>query len=490
MDAGTIRLTNALHRLLRNPIEFALLAVGIVLARVGLVDERRVRRTTDLAWPRILTGLARMSKSAADVAMVGLVLGPAAIAGIGFAAPFAFLAGAMGGGGIAGGTISLVSRRFGADRRDELDLAIKQSVWVAVLLGIPFAALFWLVPEHLVGLIGSDADSIAYGAAYLQVAALGIVFTNLNLVASRALVGADDAHSPMIVRGGGALVNVALNALFIFGLGMGIVGAALGTVLAEAFVTAWFAWGFLGREVPFAGRFPITVSPRGPYVDRELTRELVEISTPIAFTGIAASAGQFPLIAIVGLFGPEVVAAFVVAQRVRGLMDTPGWGFGLASSSLVGQELGHGDELEAEAYGWDILRFSFVVYFLLAAATFVFAEQVGRVFVSDPTILPLVAVFVQIAAVSVLWNSVSGAATGPLIASGDTRWPFYGRVLGLYAVAIPVAYLGAVTPLGIAALYFALILETMVPALVVLSRFNGGRWKVVSRSYGTAQSAD
>ncbi|MFC6727659.1 MATE family efflux transporter, partial [Natronoarchaeum mannanilyticum] len=54
-----------------NPVRWLLLSIGRLLARAGLIDGRRAERTTDLAWPRIVTGLARMSKSAADVAMVG-----------------------------------------------------------------------------------------------------------------------------------------------------------------------------------------------------------------------------------------------------------------------------------------------------------------------------------------------------------------------------------------------------------------------------------
>ncbi len=95
-----------------NPVRGVLLLVGSLLARFGLVERERVRRASDLSWPRIVTGLARMSKSTVDVAMVGLALGPTAIAGVGFAAPFWELAFALG-AGVAGGTIGMVSQRSG-----------------------------------------------------------------------------------------------------------------------------------------------------------------------------------------------------------------------------------------------------------------------------------------------------------------------------------------------------------------------------------------
>ncbi|WP_255169581.1 MATE family efflux transporter [Natrononativus amylolyticus] len=485
-------LLSVLTRTLRNPIEAALWYAGVTLARFGYVDRHRVDRTTELAWPRIVTGIARMSKSVADLAMVGAVLGSGAVAGIGLATPFAFLAGTLG-GGIAGGTIALVSQRYGAGRYDELDLVVKQSVWLTALVTLPLMVVFLVFPSELIGLIATDPEMHTYGTIYLQVMSVGTIFMGLNLIGSRTLVGADDSYAAMVVRGSGAIANIALNVVFIFGLGLGVAGAALGSVLANVLVTGLFVYGFLGGRVPFAGHFPVTVSLSGPYVDRDLIRDLVEISTPITLTNLTWSTAQFPILAVIAVFGAEVVAAFIIAQRVRGLMDTPSWGLGLASSSLVGQELGRARELEADAYGQDILRITVAVYLVVAAVVFVFAEPVAAVFVAEGDSLSLTTVFVQVAALSVIFNGLNGAASGPLTASGDTRWPFYGRVLGLYGAALPAAYLagtaltipglGTIPALGIGALYAALVLETLVPAAVTCHRFSTGKWRVISRSY-------
>ncbi|QCS44289.1 MATE family efflux transporter [Natrinema versiforme] len=475
-----------------NPFRWLLLSIGYLLARAGIVDPRRVERATDLAWPRIVTGIARMSKSAADVAMVGIALGPAAIAGVGFATPFWAIAFAVG-GGIAGATISLVSQRYSAQATEELSLAVTTSALVVVAITVPLAALYWTVPERLISLVGDDAASLAYGADYLRVVALGVPFAGLNLIGSRTLVGADDAWTPMTLRAGGAVVNIAVNAVLLFVLEMGVVGAAIGTVLANVLVLAAFITGFTLGRLPLIGEFPVTIDLSRPYTTLEDVRDVVDIGTPLLFTNVARRAAQFPMLAIVALFGPNVVAAYVIARRVRDLMDTPGWGFSLASSSLVGQELGTGDEGDADIYGHEVLWFGVAVYLFSATLVLVFAEQVGRLFVDDPSILPLVTTFIVVACVSVIFRGVSGGATGPLRASGDTRWPFYGQLLGLYVFALPVATLGAVSvplpglelipPLGIGALYAALVLETLVPAVVTYYRFAAGHWKVISRGY-------
>lgn len=430
----------------------------------------------------MVTGLARMSKATADVAMVGTALGPSAIAGVGYGVPFWTMT-FMIGGGIAGGTISLVSQRYGAERYARIDVAITVSGVLALLATLPLVVLFWMTPEPLIRLIGTGETAIRYGTRYLQVASLAMPFAALNLIASRALIGANDAWTPMAVRAGTAVANVAINAVLIFVFDLGVVGAALGTVLGSVAGTVLFGWGLATGRLPFLGSLPLCLKWSPPYWSTSDARHLIRISSPLVLRKIAQNGGQFPMLAILGLFGPTVVAAYVVALRVRALMNTPGWGFGLASSSLVGQALGRGQESEADAYARDTLRFTVTAYVLVATVVFAGAEPVSRLFVRDGTTLAMTTALVRATCGSVIFWGVVNGGMGPLRASGDTRWPFYGQILGLFAFALPLTYLGASTSLGLWGLYAALVLETGVPAAVIYYRYRTEQWKRISRSY-------
>ncbi|WP_350355834.1 MATE family efflux transporter [Natronomonas marina] len=467
-----------------NPVRLAILAVGLALSRLGLVTEARARRTTELAWPRIVTGIARMSKNAVDVAMVGVAVGSAAISGVGIAGPFWGLAFSIG-GGVAGGTIALVSQRYGADAEAGLGLAVRSSVLLVVAATLPVVAVFRAFPTELIGLLSSDAATVRLGGAYLRVVALGIPFAGLNLVGSRVLVGADDSYTAMVLRGSGAVANVVINAVLIFGLGMGVEGAAIGTVVSNVVVAAAFGIGLTAGRLPGAGEFPVTVDPRGRYLDRGTVSDLVAIGLPVMGRNLVWTVAEFPMFAILDVFGRDVVSAFVIARRILGLMNTPGWGFGLASASLVGQELGTGEEGLADAYGREIVRFAVAVYAVVAAVVFVLAEPVVVLFVGDPTApaVPIAVPLVRVACVAVVLQGVSGAAAGPLDAAGDTRWPFLSQALGMFGVSIPLVYLGTVTPLGLYGLYLAFLAETSVPAALNYYRFRSGVWKRVSREY-------
>lgn len=476
-----------------NPIRLLVALVGLALVRAGLLDRDRARRTTDLAWPRIVTGIARMSKNAVDVAMVGIALGTAAIGGVGLAGPFWGLAFSVG-GGIAAGTIALVSQRFGGDALDGVGQAVRSSAAVVVLLTLPLVAVFWTFAPDLVGLLSDEQRVVEYGATYLRLVSLGVPFAALNLIGSRVFIGVDDAWTPMVVRSGGALSNIVINAVFIFGLGMGVEGAALGTVLSNVLVTAVFAGTLVAGHLPGVGEFPVRVDPFGPYLVLDVLGQIVSIGLPVIGRNGVWTVAEFPMLAIAGLYGQEVLAAFVIARRIWGLMNTPGWGFGLASSSLVGQALGAGDEPTAEAYGREIIRFAVAVYLLSGVLVFAFADPIVRAFVDDPTApsVPVAVSLVSVACLAVVFQGVSGGSAGPLDASGDTRWPFASQFVGMFCCSIPLAYLGATTALGIAGLHLAFVAETAIPAALNYYRFRTNVWKRVSRGYrpGAAPADD
>ncbi|APX96253.1 MATE family efflux transporter [Natronorubrum daqingense] len=467
-----------------NPLRLTILSIGLALARLGLIDRERAVETTVLAWPRIVTGIARMSKSAVDVAMVGVAVGTSAVAGVGYASPFWGLAFAIG-GGVAGGTIALVSQRFGADAYDELGLAVRSSTVLVIALSVPVSATFWLFPEQFISVLTDNQAAIDYGATYLQVVALGIPFAGLNLVGSRTLVGADDSFIAMQIRAAGAVINIGLNAVFIFGLDLGVVGAALGTVFANVVVTATFAVGITAGWLPVIGELPVQVDPLGSYFDPGTIHDIVTIGLPVGGRNLVWTVAEFPMLWVLGIFGENTVAAFVIARRIWGLMNTPGWGFGLASSSLVGQALGQNDERTAKAYGRDIIRFAVATYIVSAILIALFAEQIVVLFADDPTSgeIPIAVTLVYAACVAVVFQGVAGAAAGPLDASGDTVVPFASQFVGMFLVSIPLAYLGATTSLGYWGLYLAFVAETSVPAAINYWRFRTDKWKAISETY-------
>ena len=454
------------------------------LERYEVIDAERFRSTMELAWPRIVTGFAIMSKQTADLAMVGIAVGTAGTAGLAFALGYWQIVTLLG-LGVAGGTVTLVSQNYGGEETARASLAVNQSVVLAIALSLPIAGAFLAAPERLIALLGAGPDALHHGSVYLIFVAPAVVFELLNLIASRTYTGVGDTFTEMVARAGGAVLNIVFSGLLIFGFGLGAAGAAIGTTLASGFVTVVLAWGMLGRSYGRLGMepSPVPITPSGPWFEPTLLRQLVEISMPEIGRRLAQGAIVFPLLWIAASFGPVVVTALEVGRRVRALINSVNWGLSLAASSLVGQHLGADEEDEAGAYGGGIIRLSALCYAGIAALVLLFARPIAAVFVTAPDEVAQAAVFVAVGAVSSIGYGIDGAAAGALLGAGDTRWPFIASLLGRYAFALPAAALGLVTPLGVGGLYLALFLETSVPGVINYWLFRSGRWKAVSRRY-------
>ncbi|GAB7019313.1 MATE family efflux transporter [Halostagnicola bangensis] len=466
-------------------------AIARGLERLGVISAERFRPTMELALPRIGTGFAIMSKQTADLAMVGIAVGTTGTAGLAFALAYWEVV-TMLGLGLAGGTVTLVSQNYGGEQTERASIVVKQSVLVAIAFAIPLMAAFFLFAEPLIGLLANDSESIHHGSVYLAFVAPAILFELLNLIASRTYTGIGDTFTEMMARGGGAVLNVILSALLIFGFDMGVAGAAIGTTLSTGFVTVVLAWGMVGRNYGALGMepSPVPITRTGPLLDVGIIRQLMEISTPEIGRRLAQGIVVFPLLWITAVFGPVIVTAFEVGRRVRSLINSINWGMSLASSSLVGQHLGANEEDEAEAYGGAIIRLSLVIYVTAAVIVVVFAEPIASIFVSSPDEVTQAAIFVAIGAISAVGFGLDGAAAGALLGAGATRWPFVSSLIGRYVFALPAAALGLVTPLGIAALYLAFLLETFVPGGINYWLFRTGHWKAVSRRYRPGSATD
>ena len=467
---------------LRGAATFAATTVASALDRAGVIERERLTETLDLAWPRIVTGFAIMSKNTVDLAVIGIVLGAPAVAGIAFAFAYWQLAKFVS-IGLAGGTVSLVSQNYGGDERDRAALVVKQSLVVAAVLALPIVAGFVTFAEPLIALVGGEGNALGYGVTYLVVTAPALAFEFFNMIASRTYAGVGDTFTPMVFRAGGALLNVGLTVGLVLGADLGVTGAALGTAVSIAAVAIGLSWGLTGRSYFGRGASPVPVGRDGAWIDGELIGQLVRVSAPLVARRVAEGIAVFTLLWVASSFGQATVAALEVGRRVRALLGSFSWGFSIAASTLVGQRLGAGDEEGATAYGRDIIRLSALVYVLASAAVVAAATPIAQVFVDDPTAIAATVAFVAVAAVSAVPLGVNGSVTGSLRGAGDTRWPFVAAMLGLYVFALPAALLGTVTALGVGGLYVAVLVEKLVPMGVNVVRFRSNRWQAVSRQY-------
>ncbi|MFA1610695.1 MATE family efflux transporter [Halobellus rubicundus] len=464
------------------------------LARAGLVNREQAESAFDLAVPVMVTGGLRVLLRIADFLMVGLALGDAAIAGLELGFQYYFIGFGLS-LAVSSGTISVVSRLQGADRPERANLAVKQSLWLALVVSVPLTVGAWVYAEPLVGILTADPAAVDYGATYLSIVMLSMAPRFFSMVAARALAGSADTRTPMYARLLTLPMNVVLNAVLIFGLGpipsFGIAGAAIGTVAANALAGALFFWLLV------SGEYAVTLDLGGRQLDLGLVVEILRVGLPLAGMRLVQTLARFPFLFILGVLGTPALAAYAIARRVMLLALMPAWGYSTAASTLVGQHIGAGDDDLAAAYGWQTLRIALATQLLIGAVIVVAARPIAVAFGTDH--VGLTVSFIRLFGVVVAGFSISRTMRGGLRGAGDTRWPLYAMIAGSFLVRLPIAALAlpagfAVTLLGVSlpvglglgfpAIYVAIVADFYVKAAVNTGRFRSGRWRGVARASG------
>jgi len=428
-------------------------------------------RMIGLGWPIAVQQTLTTLMRTVDIVVTGL-FSPAAVAAIGLADLYAQVPLRVG-LGLGAGAIALSSQDTGREADLSRDRAVTQAVLIGVLCGLPLVAVGLLFSDALIGLLGAEPEVVRLGGTYLLIVFAAAPFRIVGLVGARSLQGAGDTRTPMSVNGGANALNVLLTVSLGLGLGpaprLGIVGVGLATGISRLVEATVITAAMRSPWTPVS-----LTRPRDPVV----TRQLVRVSTPTFAEGMSTSLANFPFNALLLVFGTEAVAAYHIARRIYQQLTGPIYrSLSTVTSIIVGQRLGRGDPDDARYAATAILGFGVAVLGAAGVLLFVGAGPLVSVFTDDPATSDLAVQFTRVFGVSMLAFGVFFPLSGALRGAGDTRTPFYARLLGAFVFLLGVSYLLAV-PLGYGLLgvYVGTVLSYVCWAAVAAAGFVWGDW--------------
>ncbi len=442
-----------------------------------LVDGSLRRTILHLAWPVILANFLQTFTTTVDVLMVGR-LGPLAVASLALGSQLLFLAFSTM-LALSAGTVAVVARHIGAGEHREASQALKASLVLGIILSIPVTLVGVGLSEQMIRIFRPEEAVVQLGATYVRTVFLGIPFLFLSFLSAAALRGAGDMKTPLYVGGLVNLVNFLVNYTLIFGNfgfpALGVQGAAVGTATSYAVGSALYLPIFL------SGRRTLRLRVPGPLWNPEMTRRVLRVGSPAALEQVSLQIGFTVWVFFIVGFGTVALAAHQIGARIQFLIFLPGLGYAMAATTLVGQSLGARDPVQAEKSGWESVKLAVLTTGALSVVTFIFAEQLARLFIDDPEVIALAAIWIRLYSIGIpafgLFFTVSGALRG----AGDTRWPLYTSTMGVLAIRLPLSYyLGYLTPLALLGVWSSMVLEYYVRAAIIVARYSRGAWKTIT----------
>ncbi len=426
-------------------------------------------RIWDLAGPALAENFFATMTQMLSMIMVGRV-GPVAVAAVGLTNQPFMLALALS-FALNVGTTAVIARSIGAKEYDTADEAAKQSFLVNGVLAVIFSILGYAYAEPLLLFMGAGADVLPSGLVYFRIISLTFGFSSLSMGISAMLRGAGDTRTPMRVNMIANVVVVLLGYPLIYGLfgfeGLGVVGAAIASGAARFVGMALGLWALMGENVPVHIRFSTGCRPHWGLLAR-----VTRIGIPTAMEQFVMRTGQIAFVRVVASLGTEVFAAHQIALNVLSLSFMPGMAFAAAATTLVGQNLGARRPEEAVAVGWEVRRLGMWLAWIVGGVFIVLGPSIMRLYTTDPTVIAQGAVALRIIGFIQPPQISQFILAGALRGAGDTRWPLYATIAGMWGSRVALSYLFvAVLGWGLVGAWASMALDQLARSQVIAYRY-------------------
>ena len=298
------------------------------------------RHLVDMAVPMLLGITTMMGQSFIDAWFLGRV-GDRALAAYSFGFPILMIVTSIA-IGLGAGTSSVVARAIGAENHRRAKRLVTDSLILSFLITAAVSVVGILTIEPLFRLLGAPADMIPMIRSFMIILYSGVPFLVVGMVGTSGMRATGDTRLPSKLMIAGAILNVILDPIFIFGFGpipaMGLNGAATAALLARGAI-------FVGTLYVLSHKLDMVSfnKPELPEL-RSSWADILHVGLPAAGTNAIVPVGLAVITAMIARFGPEAVAGFGVASRIESLVLVTYYALSSVIGPFVGQNLSAGKE--------------------------------------------------------------------------------------------------------------------------------------------------
>lgn len=428
-----------------------------------------------LALPIIFANILQSAYQLIDTFWLGR-LGADAVAAVSLSFPLLFLVLSLGAGLTLAGTV-IVARYKGANNQKMIDFSSSQSVFLIVLTSILLAILGYFSAGTLMRIIGAGPDIIDDSTTYFKVSSVGFVFLFIFFIFQSLMRGIGKVMLPVYIVLFTVILNAFLDPLFIYGYGSipgyGVAGAAVASVITQGVAAA------IGLLILFRGKHGIKISFKSMYFNIENLKKTFNIGLPASIEQSTRALGMTMMMVIVTSFGSDIVAAYGIGARMLSFIVVPALGLGIATTSLVGQNIGALKIKRAEKVANLSSKIAFFGFTGLGLIMFFVAESLTAIFIpDDPQVIQDGTLFIKIMSMSFGFLGLQQVMNGTFNGAGFTKASMFISIMTLWIVRFPLAYILSNTlGMGPVGIWWAFPISNVIAGVIAFVYFKTGYWK-------------
>ena len=354
------------------------------------------RHLVNMTLPMLLGITTLMAQSFIDTYFLGMV-GDRALAAYSFGFPILMIVTSVA-IGLGAGTSSVVARAIGADDHERSKRLATDSMLLSLVIAVVCMVAGFLTIDPLFRALGVPEDMLPTVRSFMSILYSAVPFIVLGMVGTAAMRATGDTRLPSKLMIGGAIVNVILDPIFIFGFGpvpaLGLNGAAIAGLVSRGlfFVVATY---YLWRHLDLLG----FERPDGATLRRSW-RDILHVGLPAAGTNIIVPVGATLVTAMIARYGPEAVAGFGVAHRIESMVLVIYYAMSAIIGPFVGQNLSVGAQDRIQQSLRLCAGFSILSGLVIAALLALTSGLLPLLFSDNPDVTGVTKLFLWIAPIS------------------------------------------------------------------------------------------
>ena len=421
------------------------------------------------ALPLMVGNLFQQAYTLADRIIVGQFVGPTAFSAVGATTALAnlFMSVCM---GMSIGTGVVVSQYYGAKDEKSIAMAIANSTYINVLLAIVTTIIALISAKPLLLLLDTPESLMTDALNYIFVFIGGLIAVSAYYTPFSILRALGDSKTPLIFLVFCNLLNILLDIIFVVPLNMGVVGAAIATILSQA-IAATLCIVYAFKKIPY-----MKLALKYKKIDRKMIVQTLKVGLPTSAQYSLIYVSTIVLQRVVNGFGESTIGAFTAVSQMEVLVQQIYAALGAAMVTYTGQNIGAG-KIERVKKG---MKSATVISFFASAALllifFIFGNMIMRIFVPDAEIISISTTGIRITSVFFMALGMVQILRYLLNGAGDSLYSLINGAIEIVTRIGFVYLLTAIPFIGMWGIFLTTGLTWLITAIFAFVRYKSSAW--------------
>ena len=427
--------------------------------KINLLEGPIFSSLMKLALPIMGTSLIQMAYNLTDMIWIGRI-GANAVAAVGSAGMYMWLSNGISTLAKMGGQVR-VGQSIGSQNKKDAAHYASATIQLGIIFGVIYGMITLLFHSQMIGFFHLTSPDVIKDAEIYLIITCGFVVINfVNQIFTSLMTAIGNSHHPFVATAIGLVINIVLDPLLIFGLHMGVMGAAIATVIAQAIVLILMLYYAKKDKILFDEMRVMQKNTSSIFM------KIIKIGFPTGIQSMCFTFISMVIARFIAGYGDVAIAVQKVGSQIESISWMSAEGFGNALNAFVAQNYGAENIERVKKGTFSALKTCMIWGVFTTLVLLIFPQFIFQIFISEKDVIPLGIDYLQILAFSQLFMCIESTLAGALNGLGKTFIPSSVSIV-LTVARIPLVMILSTTFLALNGIWWSISISSIAKGVVI-----------------------